>query len=197
MKKTKWSKVPCLRKQRDGRGLNPGPPDPEFEVLTIRPHTPPQGGMEAIQSTFRSLEMHSKRHYKTCICSVILGEFESFQNYKGFGIIFSKKLRCNQCITKVRIFLSPLSITFLKLKILGFLFSTKNSLTRRSEMWKIKLQKIEGDLLDKLWIHEHEWNGHLEIFSHPQAIENSRQYLLLRTDIYRKQSLGDSVLSIP
>ena len=25
-------KVPCLRKQRDGRGLNPGPPDPEFEV---------------------------------------------------------------------------------------------------------------------------------------------------------------------
>ena len=28
----KWSKVPCLRKQRDGRRLNPGPPDPEFEV---------------------------------------------------------------------------------------------------------------------------------------------------------------------
>ena len=36
-----WSKVPCLRKQRDGRGLNTGPPDPEFEVLTTRPHTPP------------------------------------------------------------------------------------------------------------------------------------------------------------
>ena len=29
----------CLRKQRDGRGLNPGPPDPEFEFLTARPHT--------------------------------------------------------------------------------------------------------------------------------------------------------------
>ena len=42
-RETKWSKVPCLRKQRDGRGLNPGPPDPdpEFEVLTARPHTPP------------------------------------------------------------------------------------------------------------------------------------------------------------
>ena len=26
----------CLRKQRDGRGLNPRPPDPEFEVLTAR-----------------------------------------------------------------------------------------------------------------------------------------------------------------
>ena len=40
---TKWSKVPCRRKQRDGRGLSPGPPDPEFEVLTARPHTPPRG----------------------------------------------------------------------------------------------------------------------------------------------------------
>ena len=42
-RETKWSKVPCLRKQRDGRGLNPGPPDPEFEVLTTRPHSPPNG----------------------------------------------------------------------------------------------------------------------------------------------------------
>ena len=38
---TKWSKVPCLRKQRDVWGLNPGPPNPEFEVLTARSHTPP------------------------------------------------------------------------------------------------------------------------------------------------------------
>ena len=29
----------------------------------------------------------------------------------------------------------------------------------------------------------HEWNSHLEIFSRPQGIENSRQYLLLLTDI--------------
>ena len=42
VKRDKWSKLPCLRKQRDRRGLNPGPPDPEFEVLTTRPHTPPQ-----------------------------------------------------------------------------------------------------------------------------------------------------------
>ena len=26
----------------------------------------------------------------------------------------------------------------------------------------------------------HEWNGHLEIFSRPQIIKNSRQYLLLK-----------------
>ena len=35
------SKVPYLRKQRDRPGLNPGPPDPEFEVLTTRPHMSP------------------------------------------------------------------------------------------------------------------------------------------------------------
>ena len=29
-------------------------------------------------------------------------------------------------------------------------------------------------------------NGHLEIFSRPQVMENSRQYLLLRTDILQK-----------
>ena len=32
------SKVPCLGKQRDGQGLNPSPPDPQFEVLYARPH---------------------------------------------------------------------------------------------------------------------------------------------------------------
>lgn len=32
----------------------------------------------------------------------------------------------------------------------------------------------------------HECNDHLERFSRPQAIENSRQYLLLGTDILRK-----------
>ena len=40
-RETKWSKAPCLRKQRDGWGVNPGTPDLEFEVLTARPHTPP------------------------------------------------------------------------------------------------------------------------------------------------------------
>ena len=36
-RETKWSKVPCLWKQRDGRGLNPGPPDLECEVLHSKP----------------------------------------------------------------------------------------------------------------------------------------------------------------
>ena len=44
----------------------------------------------AVQSTFRSLEMHSKRSYKICISSVILGELESFRNYKGFSMFYRK-----------------------------------------------------------------------------------------------------------
>ena len=40
-RETKGSKVPCLRKQRDGRGLNPRSSDPEFEVLTTLPLMPP------------------------------------------------------------------------------------------------------------------------------------------------------------
>ena len=42
------------------------------------------------QSFFRSLEIHSKRGYKICSCSVILGELMSFRNHKGFSIIFLK-----------------------------------------------------------------------------------------------------------
>ena len=49
---------------------------------------------------------------------------------------------------------------------------------------KIKLQKIVGNLLEMFPIYiARERNGHLEISSRPEVIENSRQYLLLRTDI--------------
>ena len=37
----------------------------------------------------------------------------------------------------------------------------------------------------------HEWKGHLEIFNPPQAIENFRQFLLLRTDILQNTAVGD------
>ena len=40
-RETKRSKVPGLRKRYDGRGLNHGLQDPEFEVLTSWLHTPP------------------------------------------------------------------------------------------------------------------------------------------------------------
>ena len=66
-----------------------------------------------------------KIRWKHFTCSVILGELESFQNYKGFRIIFPKILGVIQHFTKVRIFLIPLSITFWNPKILVFLFLRK------------------------------------------------------------------------
>ena len=36
----------------------------------------------------------------------------------------------------------------------------------------------------------HEWNVHLEIFSRRQAEKNSRQHLILRTDILQKTVVG-------
>ena len=41
--------------------------------------------------TFRSLEMHFKRRYKIYICSVILGELESFEITRA-SVLFSQKL---------------------------------------------------------------------------------------------------------
>ena len=90
---------------------------------------------QAIQSAFRYLEMNSKRRYKICICSVILGELESFRNYKGLSIIFPKILDEFWPIAKVKHFLILNVTTVLNPKILGSLFSEKNSLT-----WDVKCE---------------------------------------------------------
>ena len=63
------------------------------------------------------MEMCSKRRYKIGICSAILGELEPFQNYKGVIVIFPNILDAIERFTKERIFLIPLSITFLHSEI--------------------------------------------------------------------------------
>ena len=77
----------------------------------------PPKRFETIQSTFRSLEMYFKWRKKIDICSVTLGQLESFRNYKGFSIIFPKIL----VVTKVIVFLIPLCSAFSSPKILDFL----------------------------------------------------------------------------
>ena len=52
-------------------------------------------------------------------------------------------------------------------------------------MRKMKLPKTVGNLLD----------SHLEIFSPPQGIENSRHFLLLRTDSFQKTVVGFSTIT--
>ena len=69
--------------------------------------------------------MHSQQRYKIWICPVFLGEHKSFRNYKGFSIIFPKILDAIYRITKLRIFLIPLSIIGLNPKILGSFFVRK------------------------------------------------------------------------
>ena len=84
---------------------------------------------QAIQSSFRSQEKHSRRRYKIGSCSVTLGDFASFtcRNYKGFRIIFPKILDAIYPCKKMEIFLIPLSITFLNPKGLGLVFLRKTA----------------------------------------------------------------------
>ena len=102
--------------------------------------------------------MNSKRRYKICICSVILGKLEVFRNDKGFSVIFLKILGATEQLTKYR---------------------------RHYDLGR--LQKIVRNFFSKI---VPEWNTCLEIFSRIQVIENSRQYLLLRTDILQKTVVG-------
>ena len=57
--------------------------------------------------------------------------------------------RCNLTFYESKNFLIPLSITFLNPEILGLLFCEKYP-NLGSEVWKIKLPKILGNLLDKI-----------------------------------------------
>ena len=91
--------------------------------------------------------MHSKRRHKICMRSIILGEFESFRNYKSFRI----NCRCNLSLTKVRSFLfSSISLFWIR-KILGFLFLRKIAQHGEWNVKKINCRKsIVWNLLDKL-----------------------------------------------
>ena len=126
--------------------------------------------------------MHSKRCYKICICSVILGELESFRNYKGFTYYFPENFRCNLAHYEKEIFFDS---------SLHHIFESENFRFPFCYLtWGVKCENETSEnrrefikLASKFVL---EWNGHLEIFSLPQVIEISRQCLLLRTDILQK-----------
>ena len=89
------------------------------------------------QSTFKSLEMHPKRRYKSCICSVVLGQVESFRNYLGPQYYFPENFRCNLRFYESENFSdSSLHRTF-ESENFRFPFSTKNGLT-----WGLKCEKL-------------------------------------------------------
>ena len=73
--------------------------------------------------------MHSKQRCKICICSIIIGQLDSFRNYKGFGIIFPKILDAVLSFTKVNIFFPDSFLhRILESENCRFPFSRKNSL---------------------------------------------------------------------
>ena len=89
----------------------------------------------------------------------------------------------------MRIFLITLSNIFFNPKILRFLFSTKSTLIWGVQCENQTLENRREFIREALKI-LHEWNSHLEILSRPQVMENSRQHLLLRTDILQKTVVG-------
>ena len=67
-RETKCSKVPCLRKQRDGRGLSPRPPDPELYPL----------GHTLLHDVNNSVEMFSQ------ITTLTSRDFDNVHKINGF-----------------------------------------------------------------------------------------------------------------
>ena len=134
--------------------------------------------------------------YKFCISSVIPGNLSPFEIKSGrASVLISRKCQVKSVTRfKVRIFLIPLSITFLIIfdsdNFRFSFFHEKKCLSWGVKCEKSNLRKSQGNLLDKVpkLLINGTWS--LEIFILPQVIENSRQYLLFRTDICRKQSLG-------
>ena len=103
---TSWLPVVLCTRRHDA-----GTPNDGFLLNTLN-----------FQSHFRSAEMHSKRLYKICICLVITCVFST----RASVLVFPKSLDAVKRITKVKILLIPLDITFLNPNILSFLFSSKN-----------------------------------------------------------------------
>ena len=105
-----------------------------------QPRLPPkciENSFSLIQSTFKSLEMHFKRRYKSCICSDVLGQLESFRNHLGPQYYFPENFRCNFRFCESENFSdSALHRIFLS-ENFRFPFSTKNRLS-----WGLKCEKL-------------------------------------------------------
>ena len=115
-----------------------------------------------------------------------------FSKLQGLQYYFTDNFRCNLTCYECKNFSDSSLITFLSPKILGFSLPTKNNST-----WVVNCEKLKFKNFIR-WASKiiHEWNGHLDVFSRPQVIENSRQYLLLRSDILKKTVVGFPLFSL-
>ena len=115
--------------------------------------------------------MHSKRRYKICICLVMLGELETFRNLHGLQSYLPENLRCNCTFYENENFsYSSLHQIFESENFILFFYEKLPNIS--SKIRKIKPENL--GFFEEL--------RKFVIISRIQAIENSRQYLLLRTD---------------
>ena len=123
--------------------------------------------------------MHSKRRYKICISRSVFGHSRGtwvFSKLRGIQNYFPENFRCNLTYYEGNNFLDSFFHHIFELE--NFRIPYLRKMPNPGE-WNVKnwASKIV-----------HEWNGDLEIFS--QEEENSRQNLLLRTDILQKSVVG-------
>ena len=81
--------------------------------------------------------MHSKRRYKSCICSVVLGQLESFRNHLGPQYYFPENFRCNFRFYESENFSDSSLHRIFESENFRFPFSTKNRLT-----WGLKCENL-------------------------------------------------------
>ena len=106
----------------------------------------------------------------------------------------------------MRIFLTPISIILLNPKILGFL-SLRKQHYLGVKCQKLTFRKSYGIYKISFEI-VHEWNGHFEICSRPQAIGNFRHYIqgvlhpgvlqagVLHSGVFRPRVLHPGILQV-
>ena len=132
--------------------------------------------------------MHSKRRYKIVSIRSSKGNLSLFETTRA-SYYFPENFRCNFRFYESENFSDSFLNRIFESENVRFPFSTKNRLTwvLKWENYTLKNSREFTRYVTKI---ENEWNGHLEIFSLPQAIEHSRQVLLLRTDILQKTVFG-------
>ena len=103
-----------------------------------------------------------------CICSVILGVNRVFTKLQRLQHNFPENFRYNLKLYESNNFPDSSLHRIFEYDSFSFPFSMKNSIT-----WGVKCEirtsENRGKFLSSKIVHE--WNGHLEIFSLPQAIE--------------------------
>ena len=83
----------------------------------------------AIQSTFKLLEMRSKRCQQIFICSVILGELISLFEIARASVLFSKNFRCNLTFYESENFSDSSTPSHFRIRKFRLSLSKENSVT--------------------------------------------------------------------